>query len=155
MPRITFQKETVTELQRQLHEAYALGDVRLVRRIAVLLAIARGEGLSQCEEHQPDHIRNHEQPREVMARHAPHRHGNDELSTAAAPLEAQADAVWPDAASSNWARSAEAGKGMPLTATSRSGQFTPACLAAQPFRSMRLTTRSGSNSAPTKGVRYQ
>ena len=50
MPRITFQKETVKELQRQLHEAYALGDVRLVRRIAVLLAIARGEGLSQVEE---------------------------------------------------------------------------------------------------------
>ena len=36
MPRITFQKETVKELQRQLHEAYALGDVRLVRRIAVM-----------------------------------------------------------------------------------------------------------------------
>jgi hypothetical protein len=36
-------------LQRQLHEAYALGNVRLVRRIAVLLAIARGEGLSQVE----------------------------------------------------------------------------------------------------------
>ncbi len=52
MPRITFQKETVKEFQRQLHEAYALGDVRLVRRIAVLLAIARGEGLSQVEEHQ-------------------------------------------------------------------------------------------------------
>jgi hypothetical protein len=50
MPRIPFQKEAVKELQRQMHEANALGDVRLVRWIAVLLAIARGEGLSQVEE---------------------------------------------------------------------------------------------------------
>jgi transposase len=50
MPRITFQKETVKELEQQLHEAYAFGDVRLVRRIAALLAIARGEGLSGVEE---------------------------------------------------------------------------------------------------------
>ncbi len=49
MPRITFQKETVKELQQHLHEAYTIGDVRLVRRIAALLAIARGEGLSMIE----------------------------------------------------------------------------------------------------------
>jgi transposase len=49
MARITFQKDSVKELQQRLHAAYALGDVRLVRRIAVLLAIARGEGLSAVE----------------------------------------------------------------------------------------------------------
>ncbi len=35
MPRITFQEETVKDLQQKLQEAYALGDVRLVRPIAV------------------------------------------------------------------------------------------------------------------------
>lgn len=50
MRRITFQKETVKELEQQLHKAYAVGDVRLVRRIAVLLSIARGAGLSTVEE---------------------------------------------------------------------------------------------------------
>ena len=41
MPRITFQKETIKELQRQLLDAYALRDLRLVRRIAVRLAPKR------------------------------------------------------------------------------------------------------------------
>lgn len=50
MPRITFEKETVKELEQQLHKAYDKGNIRLVRRIAALLAIARGEGLSQVEE---------------------------------------------------------------------------------------------------------
>lgn len=50
MPRITFQRETVKELEQHLHEAYAVGAVRLVRRIAALLAIARGEGLREVEE---------------------------------------------------------------------------------------------------------
>ncbi len=49
MARITFQKDSVKELEQHLHEAYRLGDVRVVRRIAVLLAIARGEGLSAVE----------------------------------------------------------------------------------------------------------
>ena len=49
MPRITFQRETVKEMEQQLHEAYAVGEIRLVRRIAALLAIARCEGLSEVE----------------------------------------------------------------------------------------------------------
>lgn len=49
MARITFQKETVKELQQKLHQAYAEGNVRLVRRIAALLAIGRGEGLNEVE----------------------------------------------------------------------------------------------------------
>lgn len=50
MTRITFEKETVKELRQKLQEAYAAGNVRLVRRIAVLLSIARGAGLSEMEE---------------------------------------------------------------------------------------------------------
>lgn len=50
MTRITFEKETVKALQQKLHEAYASGDVRLVRRISVLLSITHGEGLSRVEE---------------------------------------------------------------------------------------------------------
>jgi transposase len=42
MARITFQKETVKQLQQELQKAYISGDVRLVRRISVLLGIAQG-----------------------------------------------------------------------------------------------------------------
>ena len=45
MTRITFHKETVKEIQHKLGEAYRAGDLRLVRRISVLLGIARGEGI--------------------------------------------------------------------------------------------------------------
>ena len=45
MTRITFHKETVKEIQQKLGEAYRAGDLRLVRRISVLLGIARGEGI--------------------------------------------------------------------------------------------------------------
>jgi transposase len=42
MARITFQKETVKQLQQELQKAYTAGDVRLVRRITVLINIAQG-----------------------------------------------------------------------------------------------------------------
>jgi transposase len=42
MARITFQKETVKQLQQELQKAYADGDLRLVRQIAVLVSIAQG-----------------------------------------------------------------------------------------------------------------
>ena len=45
MTRITFQKETVKEIQQKLSEVYIAGNLRLVRRISVLLGIARGEDL--------------------------------------------------------------------------------------------------------------
>jgi transposase len=47
MNRITFQKETVKRLQEEMNKAVKAGDLRLVRRIAVLLAIANGEGLGK------------------------------------------------------------------------------------------------------------
>jgi transposase len=43
--RITFQKETVKEIQEKLCEAYISGDLRLVRRLSVLLGMVRGEDL--------------------------------------------------------------------------------------------------------------
>ena len=45
MTRITFQRKTVKEIQHKLGKAYIAGDLRLVRRISVLLGIARGEGV--------------------------------------------------------------------------------------------------------------
>jgi len=42
MTRITFQKETVKQLKQELQKAYGAGDVRLVRRISVLIGIAQG-----------------------------------------------------------------------------------------------------------------
>lgn len=42
MYRITFQKETVKQLQQELQKAYVAGDLRRVRRISVLLSIAQG-----------------------------------------------------------------------------------------------------------------
>jgi transposase len=46
MARITFEKETVKQLQQKLQRAYVIGDVRMVRRISVLISIMRGEGVS-------------------------------------------------------------------------------------------------------------
>jgi len=46
MARITFQKETVKQLQQELQKAYVAGDTRLVRRITVLVNIAQGSGLA-------------------------------------------------------------------------------------------------------------
>jgi transposase len=50
MTRITFQKETVKQLQERMGAAVQADDLRLVRRIAVLLAFARGEGLEMILE---------------------------------------------------------------------------------------------------------
>jgi transposase len=47
MSRITFQEETVKELQARMGKAYQSGNVRLVRHLAVLIGIARGEGLAE------------------------------------------------------------------------------------------------------------
>jgi transposase len=41
MAKITFMKETVKELEQRLGQAYQAGDLRRVRRLAVLLGIAR------------------------------------------------------------------------------------------------------------------
>jgi transposase len=46
MARITFQKETVKQLQQELQKAYTAGDVRLVRRISILVGIAQGSILT-------------------------------------------------------------------------------------------------------------
>src|SRR5574338_1117570 len=46
MAKITFLKETVKELEQRLGQAYQLGDLRRVRRLAVLLGIARGTCLA-------------------------------------------------------------------------------------------------------------
>jgi hypothetical protein len=45
MTRITFQKETVKEIQHKLREAYSAGDLGLVRRISVLRGISRRGGI--------------------------------------------------------------------------------------------------------------
>jgi transposase len=50
MTRIAFQKETVKQLQERMGKAVQTGEWRVVRRIAVLLAIACGEGLGQLLE---------------------------------------------------------------------------------------------------------
>ncbi len=47
MSKITFQQETVKEMQTRLGQAYQTGNLRLVRHLAVLLAIAHGEGLTE------------------------------------------------------------------------------------------------------------
>jgi transposase len=46
MHRITFQKETVKQLQQELQKAYVAGDLRRVRRISVLLSISQGTVLT-------------------------------------------------------------------------------------------------------------
>lgn len=46
MTRITFQKETVKQLEQELQKAYAAGDLRLVRRISILVGIAQGSVLA-------------------------------------------------------------------------------------------------------------
>jgi transposase len=50
MNRITFQKETVKQLQERMGKVVQAGEWRVVRRIAVLLAIAGGEGLGELME---------------------------------------------------------------------------------------------------------
>ena len=47
MSRITFQQETVKEMQTRLGQAYQTGNLRLVRHLAVLIGIAHGEGLAE------------------------------------------------------------------------------------------------------------
>lgn len=46
MSRITFQKETVKEMQVRLGQVFQAGNLGLIHRLAVLLAITQGEGLS-------------------------------------------------------------------------------------------------------------
>ena len=43
-------KDRKKKMKQQFHESYALGDVRLVRQIAVRLAIEQREGLSEVKE---------------------------------------------------------------------------------------------------------
>jgi transposase len=50
MSRITFQKETVKQLQARMEQAYHTGNIRLVRHLAVLVGIAQGEGLTDLLE---------------------------------------------------------------------------------------------------------
>jgi transposase len=50
MSRITFQKETVKQLQAQMGQAYHTGNIRLVRHLAALAGIAQGEGLTDLLE---------------------------------------------------------------------------------------------------------
>jgi transposase len=47
MTRITFQNETVKEMQTHLGQAYQTGNIRLVRHLAVLIGIAHVEGLAE------------------------------------------------------------------------------------------------------------
>lgn len=45
--RISFLPETVNQLRSRLHQAYADGDIKAVRRISVLLMVAEREGLEK------------------------------------------------------------------------------------------------------------
>ena len=48
--RISISKATVKELVEKLHQAYRAGDVRLVRRVSALLALARCDSVASIGE---------------------------------------------------------------------------------------------------------